>query len=194
MGPNMRSFGHHGLGGSIGFGDPDAKLGFSYCCNQMHAVGDNGPRARRLIDAVYSRRSETGMDDGQGTLRQGHENPPRGAGRCLCRQGDGQSQPVQRSAAGTGRDLLLGLDLGPRGGTAAARSQPDQPRDDRRARAQARTEGPHARRAEQRPHASEEIREVLLQVGIYAGIPAAVDSFRIVNEAFAEIDAEEAES
>ncbi|WAT17089.1 serine hydrolase [Aurantiacibacter sp. MUD11] len=54
MGPNMRSFGHHGLGGSIGFGDPDARLGFSYCCNQMHAVGDNGPRARRLIDAVYS--------------------------------------------------------------------------------------------------------------------------------------------
>jgi CubicO group peptidase (beta-lactamase class C family) len=54
MGPNMRSFGHHGLGGSLGFGDPDARLGFSYCCNQMHAVGDNGPRARRLIDAVYS--------------------------------------------------------------------------------------------------------------------------------------------
>ena len=54
MGPNVRSFGHHGLGGSIGFGDPDARLGFSYCCNQMHAVGDNGPRARRLIDAVYS--------------------------------------------------------------------------------------------------------------------------------------------
>ena len=53
MGPNPRSFGHHGLGGSLGFGDPDAKLGFSYCCNQMHAVGDNGPRARRLIDAVY---------------------------------------------------------------------------------------------------------------------------------------------
>jgi CubicO group peptidase (beta-lactamase class C family) len=54
MGPNPRSFGHHGLGGSIGFGDPDTKLGFSYCCNQMHAVGDNGPRARRLIDALYS--------------------------------------------------------------------------------------------------------------------------------------------
>ena len=54
MGPNMRSFGHHGLGGSIGFGDPDAKLGFSYCCNQMHAVGTNGPRARRLIDALYA--------------------------------------------------------------------------------------------------------------------------------------------
>ncbi|WP_369126899.1 carboxymuconolactone decarboxylase family protein [Alteraurantiacibacter buctensis] len=38
----------------------------------------------------------------------------------------------------------------------------------------------------------EEIREVLLQVGIYGGIPAAVDSFRLANEAFAEIDAEAA--
>lgn len=54
MGPNPRAFGHHGLGGSIGFGDPDAKLGFSYACNKMHAVGTNGPRARRLIDALYS--------------------------------------------------------------------------------------------------------------------------------------------
>ncbi len=38
----------------------------------------------------------------------------------------------------------------------------------------------------------DEIREVLLQVGIYGGIPAAVDSFRLANEAFAEIDAENA--
>ena len=36
----------------------------------------------------------------------------------------------------------------------------------------------------------EEIREVLLQVGIYGGIPATVDSFRLANEAFAEIDSE----
>ena len=34
----------------------------------------------------------------------------------------------------------------------------------------------------------EEIREVLMQVGIYAGIPAAVDSFRLAREAFAELD------
>jgi len=54
MGPNPRSFGHHGIGGSIGFGDPDARIGFSYACNKMHSVGDNGPRARRLIDALYS--------------------------------------------------------------------------------------------------------------------------------------------
>ncbi|MEY4640442.1 MAG: hypothetical protein RLZZ227_436 [Pseudomonadota bacterium] len=53
MGPNMRSFGHHGLGGSLGFCDPDARIGFAYCCNKMHAVGTNGPRAARLIDALY---------------------------------------------------------------------------------------------------------------------------------------------
>jgi CubicO group peptidase (beta-lactamase class C family) len=54
MGPNPRSFGHHGIGGSLGFADPDAGIGFSYALNKMHAVGDNGPRARRLIDALYS--------------------------------------------------------------------------------------------------------------------------------------------
>jgi len=54
MGPNPRSFGHHGIGGSIGFCDPDGRIAFSYACNKMHAVGDNGPRARRLIDAVYA--------------------------------------------------------------------------------------------------------------------------------------------
>jgi 4-carboxymuconolactone decarboxylase len=35
-----------------------------------------------------------------------------------------------------------------------------------------------------------EIREVLLQVAIYCGVPAAVDSFRIAREAFAEMDNE----
>ena len=34
----------------------------------------------------------------------------------------------------------------------------------------------------------EEIREVLLQVGIYCGVPAAVDSFRVAREALAEYD------
>ena len=48
----------------------------------------------------------------------------------------------------------------------------------------------HVRGALNNGLSKDEIREVLLQVGIYAGIPAAVDSFRIANEAFAEIDAE----
>jgi 4-carboxymuconolactone decarboxylase len=33
-----------------------------------------------------------------------------------------------------------------------------------------------------------EIREVLLQVAIYAGVPAAVDSFRVAREAIAEYE------
>lgn len=35
-----------------------------------------------------------------------------------------------------------------------------------------------------------EIREVFLQVAIYCGIPAGVDSFRIAREAFAELEAQ----
>jgi 4-carboxymuconolactone decarboxylase len=35
-----------------------------------------------------------------------------------------------------------------------------------------------------------EIGEIFLQVGCYAGIPAAVDSFRIAKEAFAEYEAD----
>jgi 4-carboxymuconolactone decarboxylase len=34
-----------------------------------------------------------------------------------------------------------------------------------------------------------EIREVLLQVAIYCGVPAAIDAFRVAREVFAEEDA-----
>lgn len=34
----------------------------------------------------------------------------------------------------------------------------------------------------------EEIAEVFLQAGVYAGVPAAVDAFRTAREVFAEID------
>ncbi|MBG6120828.1 MULTISPECIES: carboxymuconolactone decarboxylase family protein [unclassified Sphingobium] len=36
----------------------------------------------------------------------------------------------------------------------------------------------------------EEIREALLQVAVYCGIPAGIDSTRIAQDAFAEYDAE----
>jgi 4-carboxymuconolactone decarboxylase len=36
----------------------------------------------------------------------------------------------------------------------------------------------------------DEIREVFLQVAIYCGVPAAVDSFRLAREAFAEYEKE----
>jgi len=53
MGPNPKAFGHQGIGGALGMGDMDAKLGFSYAMNKWHDRHDNGPRARRLIEAVY---------------------------------------------------------------------------------------------------------------------------------------------
>jgi 4-carboxymuconolactone decarboxylase len=34
----------------------------------------------------------------------------------------------------------------------------------------------------------DEIREILLQVAIYAGVPASVDSTRVAREVFAELD------
>lgn len=36
----------------------------------------------------------------------------------------------------------------------------------------------------------DEIREVLLQVAIYAGVPAAVDGFRVARETLAQLDQE----
>ncbi|MBT2185656.1 4-carboxymuconolactone decarboxylase [Sphingobium nicotianae] len=48
----------------------------------------------------------------------------------------------------------------------------------------------HIRGAINNGLSKDEIAEVLLQVGIYGGIPAAVDSFRTANEAFADLDAE----
>ena len=38
----------------------------------------------------------------------------------------------------------------------------------------------------------EEIREIFLQVAIYCGVPAGVDSFRVAREVFAELDRAEA--
>jgi len=48
----------------------------------------------------------------------------------------------------------------------------------------------HVRGALRNGVTKEEIREVLLQVAIYCGVPAAVDGFRTAREAFAEADAE----
>jgi CubicO group peptidase (beta-lactamase class C family) len=53
MGPVEEAFGHQGAGGALGFGDPVNRLGFGYLMNRMHARRENGPRARRLIEALY---------------------------------------------------------------------------------------------------------------------------------------------
>jgi CubicO group peptidase (beta-lactamase class C family) len=54
LGPNAKSFGHPGAGGSLGYADPDAKIGFGYTMNKMHASLLIDPRATALIDAVYA--------------------------------------------------------------------------------------------------------------------------------------------
>ena len=47
----------------------------------------------------------------------------------------------------------------------------------------------HLRGALRNGCTKDEIREILLQVAIYAGVPAGVDSFRIARKVFAEDDA-----
>jgi CubicO group peptidase (beta-lactamase class C family) len=52
MGPNPRAFGHQGAGGAIGFGDPDAQVGFSYAMNKFQDDVTVPTRAR-IIEAIY---------------------------------------------------------------------------------------------------------------------------------------------
>jgi len=53
LGGQASNFGHIGLGGAVGFGDPVGKLGFSYCGNRMTPIADEGPFASRLTRAMY---------------------------------------------------------------------------------------------------------------------------------------------
>ncbi len=48
------SFGHYGAGGSLGFADPEAGVGFGYVMNQMGGGIAGDPRAVNLIDATRS--------------------------------------------------------------------------------------------------------------------------------------------
>jgi CubicO group peptidase (beta-lactamase class C family) len=53
-GPTGTGFGHDGAGGSVGFADRRAKLGFGYVMNQMSASLGTDARVEALTRAVYS--------------------------------------------------------------------------------------------------------------------------------------------
>ncbi len=53
FGPNDEAFGHPGMGGSLGFADPVARVGYGYVMNQMMPGIQVDPRARALADALY---------------------------------------------------------------------------------------------------------------------------------------------
>jgi len=53
FGPNPGSFGHFGTGGALGFGDPQARVGFGYVMNAVRPRWQS-PRNRALIDALYA--------------------------------------------------------------------------------------------------------------------------------------------
>jgi CubicO group peptidase (beta-lactamase class C family) len=54
IGPNPRAFGHSGMGGSLGFADPELELGFGYAMNRMeNGVFLIGPRATALMNAAF---------------------------------------------------------------------------------------------------------------------------------------------
>jgi CubicO group peptidase (beta-lactamase class C family) len=52
LGPDPDAFGHFGAGGSLGFCDPAAGIGFGYVMNQLGPRWQN-PRNRALVDALY---------------------------------------------------------------------------------------------------------------------------------------------
>lgn len=55
IGPNPRAFGHSGMGGSFGFADPEARVGFGYAMNRMeNGLFLIGPRATALMNATFA--------------------------------------------------------------------------------------------------------------------------------------------
>jgi CubicO group peptidase (beta-lactamase class C family) len=51
---NDKMFGHAGVGGAVGFGDPEEGLGYGFICNQQHDAKDLYRTSNQLTEALYS--------------------------------------------------------------------------------------------------------------------------------------------
>lgn len=54
LGPSLKAFGHPGAGGSLGFADPENRIGFGYVMNQMEAGVLPGERAANIVGSLYA--------------------------------------------------------------------------------------------------------------------------------------------
>ena len=53
LGPNPRTFGHAGVGGSLGIADLDARVSWSYVMNRL-VMRSGDDRASRISKALYA--------------------------------------------------------------------------------------------------------------------------------------------
>jgi len=74
FGSSPHAFGAPGAGGSFGFADPDASLGYAYVMNKLDYYLENDPREKALRDAIY--RSMARLTD-RSAGRRATASPPR---------------------------------------------------------------------------------------------------------------------
>ena len=85
FGSSPHAFGAPGAGGSFGFADPDARLGYAYVMNRLDFYLENDPREKALRDALYRaitrQTGHLGHTDRAATDRSPQRNgePPRRA-------------------------------------------------------------------------------------------------------------------
>ena len=94
FGSSPHAFGAPGAGGSFGFADPDARLGYAYVMNRLDFYLENDPREKALRDALYRAiRRQTERRGHESGSRQSREESSR-----YCGLVSGTSQQFLRSS------------------------------------------------------------------------------------------------
>jgi len=74
FGSSPRAFGAPGAGGSFGFADPDARLGYAYVMNKMDFYMIDDPREKPLRDAIYRAIAIRGRSGRHESRRRSHDS------------------------------------------------------------------------------------------------------------------------